>query len=91
MTRREYYRPIIAKVLGEMAGKPEREIRKALRDAFPHPPHDCHPYKTWLDEVRVQRRRNLSPAELARRGRVIADKDARYEPIGDGDIFKSEP
>jgi hypothetical protein len=53
-TTRDECRPIIARVLKENEGKPENEIRKALRDAFPWPPRKYHPYKIWLDEIRVQ-------------------------------------
>jgi hypothetical protein len=53
-TLRDAVRPVIAKILEENKGKPENEIRKALRDGFPWPPRKYHPYKIWLDEIRVQ-------------------------------------
>lgn len=52
---RDRFRPLIAKVLAENDGKPEGELRQALRDAFPQGPRKYWPYKVWLDEIRVQR------------------------------------
>lgn len=51
---REYAKPIIAKVLAENKGKSEKEIRKALHDAYPFGEREYHPYKIWLDECAVQ-------------------------------------
>ncbi len=47
--------PIIAKVLEETRGKDEKEIKKALHDAYPFGERQYHPYKIWLDEIRRQR------------------------------------
>lgn len=55
MTWRDNCRPIIAKVLAETKGKPEKEIKKALLDAYPYGERAMHPYKIWLDEIKVQR------------------------------------
>ncbi len=54
-TWRDSARPIIARVLNETAGKPEADIKKALYDAYPFGMREYHPYKIWLDEIRVQR------------------------------------
>lgn len=48
-------RPIIASVLAATSGQDERAIRKALRDAYPFGSRDHHPYKIWLDEIKLQR------------------------------------
>lgn len=68
-TRREVFRPIIARVLASSKGQPLAVVRAALRHAFPCPPRKHHPYKVWLDEIRVQlglkhpgRRRSHVPA-----------------------------
>lgn len=53
-TWRDVARPIIAKAIAENLGKPEKEIRKALRRAYPFGERKYHPYKIWLDEIRVQ-------------------------------------
>ena len=56
-TWRDYYRPIIAEVIKENKGKPEKEIRKALREEAPASPKNggaSWPYKIWCDEVNVQ-------------------------------------
>lgn len=57
MSWRDEARPIIARVLAATAGKPERDIRRALRDAYPFGPRQYHPYKVWCDEVARQRGR----------------------------------
>lgn len=55
MTWRDKARPVIERVLRETVGKPEKEIRAALRDAYPFGERQYHPYKVWLDEIRRQR------------------------------------
>jgi hypothetical protein len=55
-TWRDKARPIIHKVLKETKGKSEKEIRKALVDAYPFGERENHPYKIWLDDIKVQRR-----------------------------------
>ena len=55
-------RPVIQRVLEETKGKPEGEIRRAIRDAYPFGERRNHPYKIWLDEVSRQLRlRNGGP------------------------------
>jgi chaperonin GroEL (HSP60 family) len=55
MTWRESCSPIIAKVLADNKGKDEKEIRKALRNAYPFGVRAMHPYKIWCDEIKKQR------------------------------------
>jgi hypothetical protein len=47
--------PIISKVLTGTKGQSEKEIRKALHDAYPFGMRKYHPYKIWCSEVRRQR------------------------------------
>lgn len=54
-TWRSSAKPIIAKVLKDTRGKTEKEIKKALLDAYPYGARQWHPYKIWLDEIKVQR------------------------------------
>lgn len=54
-TWRDHCRPIIKDVLDKTKGRPENEIRKALKDAYPYGMRKYHPYKIWLDEIKVQR------------------------------------
>ena len=54
-TWRDHARPIVARVLTETAGQSEEAIKKALFDAYPFGMREYHPYKIWLDEIRVQR------------------------------------
>ena len=44
--------PIIAKVLASV--QDPKELRKALRAAYPFGPRRHHPYKIWLDEIARQ-------------------------------------
>lgn len=55
MAWRDYAAPIIAKVLKETHGQPEKVIRAALKEAYPFGERKYHPYKIWLDEIKVQR------------------------------------
>lgn len=54
-TWREHCAPIIAKVLADTKGLTEKEIKKALRDAYPYGERAMHPYKIWCDEIKIQR------------------------------------
>jgi hypothetical protein len=46
--------PIIARVLEENKGRTDKEIREALRLAYPFGQKLYYPYKIWLDEIRRQ-------------------------------------
>jgi hypothetical protein len=54
-TWRDSARPIIAQVLMDTTGLSEKEIRSALREAYPWGERKYHPYKIWCDEIKVQR------------------------------------
>lgn len=54
-TWRDIARPIIREVLKATLGQPEKEIKKALREAYPWGERAMHPYKIWCDEIKVQR------------------------------------
>ena len=54
-TWRDHCAPIIAKVLADNKGLTEKEIKKALRDAYPYGERAMHPYKIWCDEIQKQR------------------------------------
>lgn len=56
-TWRDIARPIIADVLAKTAGMDEHAIKKALYDAYPFGARQYHPYKIWLDEIKVQRKK----------------------------------
>ncbi len=74
--------PIIARVLAENAGRPEADVRAALRAAYPFGPRKHHPYRIWLDEVRIQTgRRQLSGRERRLQGRPPRLPDPRQEPL----------
>jgi hypothetical protein len=64
MSWRDAARPIIARVLTETEGLPEKDIRKQLFDAYPFGMRKYHPYKTWLDEISRQRKKHKEPSEM---------------------------
>lgn len=53
---RDKARPIIARVPQETWGKDEATVRRALLEAYPFGQRSMHPYKIWLDEIKVQRK-----------------------------------
>ena len=55
MAWRDYARPIIQQVLKDTKGQDDKAIRKALKEAYPFGERNYHPYKIWLDEIKVQR------------------------------------
>lgn len=67
MTWREHCRPIIAKVLADNKDKTEKEIRKALRNAYPYGERAMHPYKVWCDEIKKQR------GQSTKKGKAISE------------------
>jgi hypothetical protein len=70
--------PIIARVLADTAGQPERQVRGALLAAYPFGPREHHPYRIWLDEIRVQTgRRRLSSRVRKLQGRAPEPPDER--------------
>lgn len=75
MTWREHARPIIAKVLADNKDKTDREIKVALRNAYPYGERAMHPYKIWCDEIKVQRHQKKS--------RIFTDPNQ-------SDLFKEE-
>jgi hypothetical protein len=58
-TWRQIAAPLIHKVLEETKGKTDKEIKKALRDAYPFGERAFHPYKIWCDEINVQRGKRI--------------------------------
>lgn len=52
-TWRDIAKPIIRQVLKDTEGKTEKEIKKALREAYPWGQRAMHPYKIWCDEIKV--------------------------------------
>jgi len=70
--------PIIRRVLAENFGKPEREVRAALRAAYPFGPRKYHPYRIWLDEIRIQTgRRRIERRTRKLQGRPAEPPDSR--------------
>jgi hypothetical protein len=70
--------PIIARVLAENADQPEAVVRVALAAAYPFGQRKHHPYRIWLDEIRVQTgKRRLTSRAHKLQGRTPALPDAR--------------
>lgn len=57
MSWREKAAPIIARVLRETSGKDDKDVRAALREAYPFGSRQYHPYKVWCDEIARQQGR----------------------------------
>ena len=75
---RRYAAPIVARVLAENRGKPEAELRGALRAAYPFGAREHHPYRIWLDEIRIQTGRRRIDSRVRRlQGRPPLPPDAR--------------
>lgn len=53
---RDHARPIVARVIAAHPEASEKELRAALRDAYPFGERKYQPYKVWCDEVRRQLR-----------------------------------
>lgn len=53
-TWRERCSELIRATIKENEGKSEREVRAALRAAWPWGPREHWPYRVWLDEIRRQ-------------------------------------
>ena len=51
---RKTARAIIREVLEQTRGQPEKDVRRAIRQAYPFGERAMHPYKIWLDEVQRQ-------------------------------------
>lgn len=75
MSWRDRARPIIERVPRETEGQPARDVRQALRDAYPFGPRTHHPYKVWCDEIARQQGRKppLGTRGVKRLGPIEAD------------------
>jgi hypothetical protein len=73
--------PIIAQVLAETNGQSEKEIRAALRAAYPFGPREHHPYRIWLDEIRVQTGRRRLSSEIRKMQGRLFESDARQRGL----------
>ena len=79
---RRFAAPIIARVLAETSGKPDLEIRAALRAAYPFGPRRHHPYRIWLDEIRIQTGRRKIGSRVRRlQGRPPYLPDERQQSL----------
>lgn len=56
MTWREHCAPIIHEVLERTKDLPEKDIKAALKSAYPFGEKLHHPYKIWLSEIKKQRK-----------------------------------
>jgi hypothetical protein len=63
-TWRDIARPIIQQVLKDNLGKDEKEIKKALFDAYPFGERAMHPYKIWLDEIKRQTGKKIKKEKI---------------------------
>lgn len=68
---RNRFAPTISRVLSENKDKSDKEIRKALCDAYPLTERKYHPYKIWLDEIKKQRARPVKFQVLKEGERIV--------------------
>lgn len=54
MSWRDHARIVIQKILEDNKGMPDIVVKRALREAYPFGARMYHPYKIWLDEIKVQ-------------------------------------
>jgi len=54
-TWRDVARPIIAEVMARVGSDDPGRLKRELFDAYPFGQREYHPYKIWLDEIRVQK------------------------------------
>lgn len=54
MTRRDFVRPIIARVIRDVGTTDRKALRAALLDAYPFGERAHHPYRIWISEIRYQ-------------------------------------
>lgn len=59
-TWREHCAPIIAKAIADNKGKDQKQIKKALKEAYPYGERARHPYKIWCSEVNRQMGKKVS-------------------------------
>ncbi len=78
--------PIISNVLTETKGQPDSDIRAALRAAYPFGVRRHHPYRVWLDEIRIQTGRRKIGSRVRRlQGRAPLPPDARQASLLPGE------
>lgn len=53
-TWRDIARPVIQKVIAEYEGNDNNELKKLISKKYPFGERQYHPYKIWLDEIKVQ-------------------------------------
>jgi hypothetical protein len=46
-------RKAIQKAIADSAGKDDKDIRRAIKEAYPFGERARYPYKIWLDEVKA--------------------------------------
>lgn len=74
--------PIIARVLAEAKGQMDAKVRAALRAAYPFGLRRHHPYKIWLDEIRIQTgRRKIGPRVRQLQGHAPRPPDERQQTL----------
>lgn len=74
--------PIVTRVLDETRGQSEKEIRAALREAYPFGPRSHHPYKIWLSEIKRQRHGDGSGPTSDALAKRIAEIRAHNASVG---------
>jgi len=69
---RDSIAPMVAEVIARVGKYNDKELRKALREAYPYGQRTMWPYKVWCSEVRRQLGRSL------RKGKVDERQEALF-------------
>jgi hypothetical protein len=84
-TYRDNAAPLIACVLAATKGQPEKDIKAALKAAYPFGMRQYHPYQIWCDEIR--RQRGLKP-KLGTFGKRRKEKARAIVDAGQRGLFE---
>lgn len=67
---RDKCRPIIKATIDAWNGKDEKQLRRALYEAYPFGERAMYPYRVWLNEISVQLGKRKTYWHLGRKKKV---------------------
>lgn len=78
---REKAASVIREVINEVGTEDEKALKKALREAYPFGPKAMHPYKIWLDEIKVQtgQKETKAPKRVTEADRLAEGQTSLFE------------
>ncbi len=72
-TWRDIARPIIQKIIIENEGRDSKELKKLISNEYPFGERQYHPYKVWLDEIKVQ----LKERRFGKKNQVVDERQQK--------------